>query len=779
MKHLKSINESFLKEDKKKAIDSIISYINKNSKIDLHEYDETWYIQKRDLFLSGQLFISLKSQKAIRFNWKEGDISSTIHSIDLWSNFKFDTKPNYTLEIGNNNIVKIFADILDFVQDPKSLVKEELESGGYDPRRELEEAIKRRGRLRSPASIEKHDKKIEQLRAAIAYDETSETESEKVNQLDDDLKIDIFKSIELYTIQVARGKSNSLIITGDAGIGKCHGRGTKILMFDGSIKSVEDIEVGDLLMGDDSTPRKVLSLGRGKDKIYEIKSNGWDSFTVNSEHILVLRNRKSSLNKPFEISVKEFLKKSKTFQDQSQLIRTSVEFEEKEVSMDPYLMGIWLGDGSRKPPHGIETADSEIVSFLNEKASEYNLLLRKHVNKKSKSDGYFSSGSYGKGLKLERNLFLNDLKKYNLYNCSEKFIPNEYLINSTDVRKKVLAGLIDSDGYQCNKSYSISTKWIDLANQIVFLSRSLGFKSHISKKIIKDKEYYNVNISGDLSDLPIKLERKKSEKRKQVKNVLYSGFTISEIGYDDYYGFELDGNHLYLLGDFTITHNTQTVIDTLQSLGMVKDVHYFFATGTATTAGLYEILFLNRDKLIVFDDCDDVFKDSDSLNMLKGALDTYETREVAKLTKGNTFNSMGMDVAEIQQEYEDTGKLPNKFPFIGQIIFISNLSENRFDKALISRSLHVDVHLNKQELHDRMKEIMRKLCPAVDMDKKEEALDYLTYITNNYPTKFDMNIRTLIHSINLRANNEEIMRIGDKEEYIWKLLIKKYLIKSR
>jgi hypothetical protein len=65
------------------------------------------------------------------------------------------------------------------------------------------------------------------------------------------------------------------------------------------------------------------------------------------------------------------------------------------------------------------------------------------------------------------------------------------------------------------------------------------------------------------------------------------------------------------------------------------------------------------------------------------------------------------------------------------------------------------------------------------MDKKEEALEYLTYVTEYYPTKFDLNLRTLIHSINLRANNEEKMKFGDREEFIWKLLIKKYLIKTK
>jgi len=211
---------------------------------------------------------------------------------------------------------------------------------------------------------------------------------------------------------------------------------------------------------------------------------------------------------------------------------------------------------------------------------------------------------------------------------------------------------------------------------------------------------------------------------------------------------------------------------------MNRDVDYYLSTGTATSAGLFELLFRNRKKLIIFDDCDSVLKDPESINILKGALDTYEEREISKITK-TSFNSTGMTDDEIEDENKDTGKLPNRFNFTGQIIFISNLPENKIDKAILSRSLHVDVHLNKSELFSRMKDIMRKIAPNVDYDKKLEALEYLYDVCEKYPTKFDLNIRTLIHSINIRANNEEELSVGEKKEKIWKLLIKKYLIQSR
>ena len=78
-----------------------------------------------------------------------------------------------------------------------------------------------------------------------------------------------------------------------------------------------------------------------------------------------------------------------------------------------------------------------------------------------------------------------------------------------------------------------------------------------------------------------------------------------------------------------------------------------------------------------------------------------------------------------------------------------------------------------------MKKILTKITPGVEMSIKEEALDYLIYITEHYPVKYDLNIRTLVHSVNLRIGNEQMLRFGEKEEPAWKLLMKKYLIKNK
>ena len=73
------------------------------------------------------------------------------------------------------------------------------------------------------------------------------------------------------------------------GFGKCLSKNTPIIMYDGSIKMVQDIKVGDQLMGDDSTPRNVLSLARWREMMYDIIPNKGYKYTVNESHILSLK----------------------------------------------------------------------------------------------------------------------------------------------------------------------------------------------------------------------------------------------------------------------------------------------------------------------------------------------------------------------------------------------------------------------------------------------------------------------------------------------------------
>jgi len=128
--------------------------------------------------------------------------------------------------------------------------------------------------------------------------------------------------------------------------GKCLGKDTEILMYDGTIKKVQNIKIGDLLMGDDSTARKVLSLARGKEQMYKISSKRGDSYVCNESHILSLKSsanysKKIKKGDIIDISVKDFLNLPKYFHSKNGALvgyKVPIDFEEKNVEINSYIL---------------------------------------------------------------------------------------------------------------------------------------------------------------------------------------------------------------------------------------------------------------------------------------------------------------------------------------------------------------------------------------------------------------------------------------------------------
>nr|MBL0721716.1 replicative DNA helicase [Sulfurovaceae bacterium] len=147
------------------------------------------------------------------------------------------------------------------------------------------------------------------------------------------------------------GKGDLVIIAARPAMGKCVGKGTKVLMYSGELVKVENIEIGDELMGDDSTPRKVLSLARGREEMYWVRQNKGIDYRVNKSHILSLkRSRNEGRHKHgdiLNISISEYLEKSNKFKTNYKGYKVGVEFNKKEIAIEPYFLGLWLGDGSK------------------------------------------------------------------------------------------------------------------------------------------------------------------------------------------------------------------------------------------------------------------------------------------------------------------------------------------------------------------------------------------------------------------------------------------------
>lgn len=377
--------------------------------------------------------------------------------------------------------------------------------------------------------------------------------------------------------QEFKGTKNNILVNAVAG---CLAKGTGVLMFDGTIKNVEDVGVNDLLMGPDSLPRKVLRLCRGESKMHEIIPVKGDSFVCNEDHILTLhsyrRKRKgvSFANQLEDISVKSLIESNeKTHPNGNfrnyKLQRFGVEFSNNEtLPVDPYLVGLWLGDGFKQkgsPTFSINDNDTEIINFL------YSINAKK-LRVESGSSVYSLAGDGGK--------LRSEFRKFG--DSNSLHIEHNYLTASREDRLKLLAGILDTDGH-FSKHFEITVKQNRFANDIAYLCRSLGFAAYVSERECTIKRlgfkgtYWRVNISGELSEIPTLLPRKQSPKRKQIKSTLRTGFKIKPLGYDSYYGFQVDGDNRYLLGDFTVTHNSGKTTTLIELMGMTYGEITFLA----------------------------------------------------------------------------------------------------------------------------------------------------------------------------------------------------------
>lgn len=340
----------------------------------------------------------------------------------------------------------------------------------------------------------------------------------------------------------------------------CHAKGTKVLMFDGTFKKVEDVAPGDLLMGPDSTPRTVQNLCRGRQQMAKIIPNKGKPFIVNIDHILSLKSTnegkdfpcKTTGNEIINISVKDYLKKSKSFQHLYKLYRTGVDFEIGGACLEipPYILGLWLGAGS-SGQSALTTMDNEIRETWNNWGLKLKMIVKTHDLPNNKAKTY----SLIKSHEQIRNPINIKFNKYNLLH--NKHIPYDYKISSKKARLELLAGIIDTDGSKSsNSSYDIIQKREKLIDDVAYVARSLGFAAYKSTKLINNIPYYRLSISGDVYKIPVKLTRKVCNERRQKKDVLKTGFKVELLPEANYYGFTLDKDHLYLLEDFTVTHNT-------------------------------------------------------------------------------------------------------------------------------------------------------------------------------------------------------------------------------
>ena len=400
-------------------------------------------------------------------------------------------------------------------------------------------------------------------------------------------------------------KNDKFILADDMGLGKALEVNTIVYTPYGP-KKIGDIQIGDEVFGDDGSPYKVTGVfPQGVKDLYRVTFNDGYSVLCCEDHIWNVSTAANGYNNSnrkilsINLTTKQLMDKNSFIKGErpnSKLQPTyykiprggskwqipmtqPVQFNFQELPLDPYVLGLILGDGGITTNSVIfSSIDEELISSINNIIGNKIKVVKKNGDN---CDYYLRKKQDDK-----KNYVAQSLRKLNLQGCnsSNKFIPNIYKYNTVETRLSILQGLMDTDGY-CAKSRKsnefsgteFSTVSEKLADDVVEIVQSLGgiarkksrtttYTYNGEKKQGKISYRINIKLQGDMN--PFRLKRKKDlyVEPKKYKVARY----IKDIQFEktgDAVCISIDSpNKLYVTEHFIVTHNTtSTIIAALES----------------------------------------------------------------------------------------------------------------------------------------------------------------------------------------------------------------------
>lgn len=335
--------------------------------------------------------------------------------------------------------------------------------------------------------------------------------------------------VQVLRKTIADQRLQHLLFHGSSGTGKCLAPETPVIMYDGSIREAQHVKAGDLLMGDDNTPRTVINTTTGRDTMYRIVQENGDDYIVNSEHILSLKlsppfiQRWDDAEKRYRlIWFEDFVPKEKSF-------TVPDENPTREKALE-----------------ALETYKGLIESVANKRGDICDVSVKDYLRKSPEWRSSFKGFKSGritcwtrKAVPIDPYVFGHQL---GLHKC----IPDDYKINDEETRLQLLAGFVDAgdhNRFAMDNCFEFCEKSKTLFNDIVFIARSLGYEVSVAKVVDEAEQQRAIVYGPCLSKDPPPYE-----------------IQVEEVGTGKYNGFEIDGNRRFLLGDFTVTHNTSTIV---------------------------------------------------------------------------------------------------------------------------------------------------------------------------------------------------------------------------
>ena len=349
--------------------------------------------------------------------------------------------------------------------------------------------------------------------------------------------------VEMYNLLE---KTPRLLLASPRGFAKAQSLDSSILTLSGW-KKLKNIHPGSIVIGQDGLPSDVIGeTPVTKMDLYRVTTRDGRSTLCNLDHLwgvtcpqnngekTVIRTTRTLLKsykkERIDKRTGKFHQEYKYFLDWAK----PIEFGEKQLLIDPYTLGAWLGDGT-SADGGFTTADPEMLDYF-----PYKILNPKTRYK------YTIKGIRPK------------LRELNVLN--NKHIPNEYLFGSVKQREQLLQGLIDTDGSVVKGGHIVEFCNINktLIDNTTDLVRSLGGTATIGDGIVrargKEFHYYKITARFPKEITPVRLKRKYNLWRKSLKtksaivNISYEKTGLGKcLNVEDDY---------YITDDYILTHNS-------------------------------------------------------------------------------------------------------------------------------------------------------------------------------------------------------------------------------
>jgi hypothetical protein len=464
-------------------------------------------------------------------------------------------------------------------------------------------------------------------------------------------------------------KGCCLGLVGEPGVGKCLHPLTEVLMYDGSFQKAKDLVVGDVLMGDDSTPRVIQRVDTGRQLMYKVHQQNGMPYTVNSSHILTVYNKKTE--KLVDMSIHDYKQLLPHEKKEYCGVKASVDFVSLPLTFPDIPVRTW------------------------------GRLWASHVSR-----GYFLFHEQ-QAIALDDSVLLNVLRgdfppeAKNFLEQHLSSIPHEFRCNTRSVRLDFVRGVVDMVGLEYDSQYYIFLKRVQI-DDFVFVLRSLGLYTTVTEKLCIHCTDPLEQIKGKtMIDFPV--------------YVTYD-IHLQKLTVQDYVGFIVNGNHRFLLKDFTVTHNTSIARCLAKVLDFPFEQISFGGVNHADFIKGFDFTYVGsrpgeisrclsrmkyKNGIIFLDEYEKVAQNPEIISTLLHVTDFSQNH----IFRDNYFHDLTIDLSSIW--------------------FIYSMNELPQDKALRDRiySIHVDGYTEKEKIRITSDYLFPKNMVNIGKDKTDIVFD--------------------------------------------------------